>query len=91
MKDEDESDGEFSLQNIKSVARGAKRNRKPKKVESDDEDELDETPTKKPKTTDNYLRARPDVDYTKQLAQDEDEEDGDDSIALKSEVKAKRM
>lgn len=48
------------------------------------------TPTKKPKSED-HLRARRNVTYAKLMAYDEDEENGDDSIAITKEVKLKSM
>ncbi|KAK5125515.1 hypothetical protein LTR85_000626 [Meristemomyces frigidus] len=91
VKSEDESDGDFGRQSVKPTPRGAKRGRKTKKVNDSDEDDDDtiyDTPSKKAKMGNSYLRSRQNVDYAKQMAQDEDDtEIDDDSIALKSDVK----
>ncbi|KAK4540007.1 hypothetical protein LTR36_009905 [Oleoguttula mirabilis] len=90
VKSEDESDEEFDMKNIKPVARGAKRGRKPKSADDFDDDDdgtMYQTPSKKPKAADNYLRERPSVNYAEQMAQDEDDED---SITLKSDVKKEK-
>ncbi|TKA22652.1 hypothetical protein B0A50_07661 [Salinomyces thailandicus] len=70
----------------KTASRGVKRGRKSMNGGDDDDEDYDfDTPTKAPKT-DSYLRARPAVDYTKQVNPDsKDEDDEYEEAAVKEQ------
>ncbi|KAK5135924.1 hypothetical protein LTR08_004382 [Meristemomyces frigidus] len=94
IKLENNSDDDFheeAAQHTKPVARSGKRGRKSKVTDEVDGEELNETPSKKPKN-DNYLRERPSVNYAEQMAQeDEDNDSGEEGITLRSDYLKKEQ